>query len=71
MEEVSAVQVPALTSVAERAKGIKYVDPLTTSWLPPRYIRDMPEEQQRVRTHARGLAASVPCADALPLRVVL
>ncbi|XP_014677345.1 PREDICTED: probable ATP-dependent RNA helicase DDX41 [Priapulus caudatus] len=36
--------------VAELAKGVQYVDPIKTSWRPPRYILEMPEwKQERVR----------------------
>ncbi|KAJ3565099.1 hypothetical protein NP233_g7868 [Leucocoprinus birnbaumii] len=34
-----------LVSDMELAKGIQYTDPLTTSWRPPRYIRDRTEQE--------------------------
>ncbi|RDB21215.1 DEAD-box ATP-dependent RNA helicase 35 [Hypsizygus marmoreus] len=39
-----------LASDMELAKGIQYTESLKTSWRPPKYIRDQPEEQhQKVR----------------------
>ncbi|KAI9031771.1 P-loop containing nucleoside triphosphate hydrolase protein [Phycomyces nitens] len=35
----------ALVSVQEAASGVLYTDPIKTSWTPPKYIRDMTEEQ--------------------------
>ncbi|KAI7869399.1 P-loop containing nucleoside triphosphate hydrolase protein [Spinellus fusiger] len=35
----------ALVSVQEAASGVLYTEPIKTSWTPPKYIRDMTEEQ--------------------------
>ncbi|KAL0073368.1 CCHC-type zinc finger transcription factor [Phycomyces blakesleeanus] len=35
----------ALVSVQEAASGVLYTEPIKTSWEPPKYIRDMSEEQ--------------------------
>lgn len=39
------VQTNALMSVAEVAQGTRYTEALTTSWRPPRYYRDMTEDE--------------------------
>lgn len=46
MQSVSwqQVQTNALMSAAEVAKGTRYTEALTTSWRPPKYYRDMTEE---------------------------
>jgi hypothetical protein len=43
MKQVSNVQVKALTTVAERAKGIVYSEALRTSWRPLPSYRKLPE----------------------------
>ena len=45
LRQVTQAQVPALVSLAEHAQGIKYAEPLKTSWRPPRHIREMSEEK--------------------------
>lgn len=39
------VQTNALMSAAEVAQGTRYTEALTTSWSPPKYYRDMTEEE--------------------------
>lgn len=34
----------ALMGAAELAKGIQYLDPIKTSWKPPRCIQSLPQE---------------------------
>ncbi|KAJ4462693.1 putative DEAD-box ATP-dependent RNA helicase 35 [Paratrimastix pyriformis] len=36
-----------LMSVAELAKGVRYTEPLKTSWRPPRWVMDLPEDAIR------------------------
>ncbi|KAA6394208.1 MAG: putative DEAD-box ATP-dependent RNA helicase 35 [Streblomastix strix] len=35
-----------LASVHELSKDIIYTDPMTSSWIPPRYLREMPEDER-------------------------
>ncbi|CBN79482.1 DEAD box helicase [Ectocarpus siliculosus] len=44
LKEANQVQTNALMSAAEVAKGTRYTEALTTSWRPPKYYRDMTEE---------------------------
>ncbi|CAM9711097.1 unnamed protein product [Ectocarpus sp. 4 AP-2014] len=44
LKEANQVQTNALMSAAELAKGTRYTEALTTSWRPPKYYRDMTEE---------------------------
>ncbi|KAI9361006.1 P-loop containing nucleoside triphosphate hydrolase protein [Pilaira anomala] len=37
----------ALVSVQDAATGIRYTEPIETSWEPPHYIRDLPEEEHQ------------------------
>eukprot|EP00096_Caligus_rogercresseyi_P007824 TRINITY_DN2591_c0_g1_i1.p1 TRINITY_DN2591_c0_g1~~TRINITY_DN2591_c0_g1_i1.p1 ORF type:complete len:626 (-),score=135.07 TRINITY_DN2591_c0_g1_i1:39-1916(-) len=39
----SVTEQTALKGVSELARGIEYVDPLSTSWTPPAYVRALPE----------------------------
>ncbi|XP_071745075.1 ATP-dependent RNA helicase abstrakt [Lepeophtheirus salmonis] len=39
----SVTEQTALKGVSELAKGIEYIDPLKTSWTPPRYVLAKPE----------------------------
>lgn len=50
LKEASYVQKAALVSAHERAEGIRYVEPMKTTWRPPRAIANMtPEECDAVR----------------------
>jgi ATP-dependent RNA helicase DDX41 len=37
----------ALVSVQEAATGVHYTEPIKTSWRPPHFIRDAPEEEHQ------------------------
>lgn len=45
VEEAASVQVNALTSIEEFAKGITYTEPMPSSWRPPLHIRERPEKK--------------------------
>jgi len=45
VEEAARVQVNALTSINEFAKGIVYTEPMPSSWRPLRHIRELPEKK--------------------------
>lgn len=47
----SIAQQKALMGVAELAKGIQYEQPIKTAWKPPRYIREMSEEEREAVRH--------------------
>jgi ATP-dependent RNA helicase DDX41 len=50
LAEANQVQTNALMSASEVAHGQRYTEAMTTSWRPPKYLRDMPhEERQRLR----------------------
>ncbi|CAH0731112.1 unnamed protein product, partial [Brenthis ino] len=52
----SVAQSKALMGVAELAKGIQYLEPIKTSWKPPRRILELPEARhERVRQQLRIL----------------
>lgn len=35
----------ALVSVQEAAAGMQYTEPMKTSWVPPKHIREQPEQE--------------------------
>lgn len=45
LKEANQVQTNALQSNEEIASGMKYTESLTTSWLPPKYIRQRSEKE--------------------------
>jgi ATP-dependent RNA helicase DDX41 len=44
LKEANQVQTNVLQSNVEIAQGVRYTESLTTTWRPPRYISDQPEE---------------------------
>lgn len=44
----SVAEKTALMGVSELAKGIQYVEPIKTSWRPPRYVFDYPESRHEL-----------------------
>lgn len=52
----SVAEKKALMGVSELAKGIQYYEPIKTSWKPPRYILELPENRhEQTRTELRIL----------------
>ncbi|GLE03265.1 hypothetical protein PINS_up012155 [Pythium insidiosum] len=46
LKEASHVQKAALVSAQERAEGIRYSEPMRTTWRPPRWIAAMDEDER-------------------------
>jgi ATP-dependent RNA helicase DDX41 len=48
LKEANQVQTNALMSVEEIASGVKYTEPMKTTWIPPKYIRDISESSHEM-----------------------
>lgn len=46
LKEASYVQKAALVSAHERAEGIRYKEPMKTTWRPPRAVADLTEDER-------------------------
>ncbi|CAM9864952.1 unnamed protein product [Chrysoparadoxa australica] len=63
LQEANQVQTNALMSAAEVAQGFKYTEVMTTSWKPPRYIRNLSQEeceQMREKWHILTEGDNIP-----------